>query len=134
MMHGETWWMPLMMWGPLLLLLGLAGAVGYLWARRDPAPSTVTPQPPAEAEAAQAGDPTQPAGDLSSSLPENERVLYELVAEAEDDVLQKDLPEQTGMSKATVSRVLDRLERRGLVQRVSHGMTNKVVPGDGKRS
>lgn len=133
MMHGDMWWMPLMMWGPLFVLLALAAAVGYLWARRDPAPSPASSQTDVEIDEAAPGDPPPSATGPPASLSENERAVYELVAEAEADVLQKDLPERTGMSKATVSRVLDRLERRGLVQRVSHGMTNKVVPGDRER-
>lgn len=134
MMHGEMWWMPLMMWGPLVLLLVLAGAVGYLWARNGETSAPVPPRPHSQAgtsfETEEPAAPVEPP----ESLGENERAIYELVSEADGEILQKDLPDATGLSKATVSRALDRLERRGLVQRVSHGMTNKLVLGDGTRS
>lgn len=133
MMHGEMWWMPLMMWGPLALLLVLAGAVGYLWARRDPGPSSAASKDTTETAAPPSSEAPPPSPEPPSSLSGTERVIYELVVDG-DEVLQKDLPERTGSSKATVSRALDRLERRGLVQRVSHGMTNRVVPGEGTRS
>lgn len=133
MMHGDMWWMPLMMWGPLLVLLALAVAVGYLWARQDPAPSAASSDPTAETSAVPASGASGTARDPPASLSDKERAIYDRVAEAEDDVLQKNLPEQVGMSKASVSRALDRLERRGFVQRVSHGMTNKVVLGGRER-
>lgn len=149
MMHGEMWWMPLMMWAPLLLLLLLGIAVGYLWARGSGQATASLPSG-GDLDAAphrrEAGQPSTPAGsplraEQVAGLDENEQTVYELVAHAETSsptreaatILQKELPERTGLSKATVSRVLDRLEHRGLVHRVSHGMTNKLVLGDRAR-
>lgn len=65
--------------------------------------------------------------DELSLLDEDQRVLYEIVARSDAEVYQKDLPDLTGFSKAKVSRLLDKLERKDLVHRLSHGMTNRVV-------
>lgn len=148
MMHDGMWWMPLMMWVPLLLIVALGIAVGYLWARqRDEPAERPASQAPSSRQAKQPSPGSSPTADeapgiptssreLGKQLSDNEQAVYELVAQAdaEGGVFQKDIPERTGMSKATVSRVLDRLERRGLVRRISHGMTNKLELADETRS
>lgn len=42
-------------------------------------------------------------------------------------VFQADLIEKTGFGKAKMSRIIDRLEGRGIVERKRRGMTNVVV-------
>lgn len=54
------------------------------------------------------------------------RVLSEIV-EAGGEILQSELPIQTGFSKAKITRILDSLERKGLIIRKSYGMRNKVI-------
>lgn len=60
-------------------------------------------------------------------LDEDERRVLELVRARGGDVPQGDLVPLSGYSKAKVSRVLDRLEGKGLVVRLRRGMTNQVV-------
>ena len=42
-------------------------------------------------------------------------------------VYQSDIMKKTGFSKVKVSRVLDKLEQKGLLERKRRGMTNLVV-------
>lgn len=65
--------------------------------------------------------------DRLSELEGDEHAVYKLILEEEGAVLQKALPAKAGFSKAKVSRVLDRLEQKGLVERKSYGVTNNVV-------
>ena len=41
--------------------------------------------------------------------------------------LQKDLIYELQLPKAKVTRVLDKLDQKGLIQRISYGKTNKIV-------
>ena len=66
--------------------------------------------------------------DLSSFRPEEKKV-YALVKES-GTIFQADLIEKTGFGKAKVSRIIDRLEGKGLVERKRRGMTNVVVLKD----
>ena len=66
--------------------------------------------------------------DLSSFRPEEKKV-YALVKE-NGTIFQADLIEKTGFGKAKVSRIIDRLEGKGLVERKRRGMTNVVVLKD----
>ncbi len=56
----------------------------------------------------------------------DERRLMRVIVQARGDILQRDLVRLTSFSDAKVSRLLDRLEERGLVVRERHGMTNRV--------
>ncbi|MFT4932697.1 MAG: hypothetical protein ACI91T_002596 [Natronomonas sp.] len=60
-------------------------------------------------------------------LANNEEVLYELLVDADGELPQRTLVEETELSKATVSRTLDSLEQRGLVERRRDGMGNTVL-------
>ncbi len=44
-----------------------------------------------------------------------------------DFIEQSALPEKTGISKSNVSRALDLLESRGLVEKRRRGMTNTIL-------
>jgi uncharacterized membrane protein len=56
----------------------------------------------------------------------DERRLMRVIVEAKGEILQRDLVRITAFSDAKVSRLLDRLEERGLVVRERHGMSNRV--------
>jgi hypothetical protein len=60
-------------------------------------------------------------------LANNEETLYERLLEADGELPQRTLVEETDLSKATVSRTLDSLEQRGLVERRRDGMGNTVL-------
>lgn len=112
-------------WGLFILISGLiAGiAAAYLFLARSqlgsPAPS------PAPETAAEATAPE--LEDLAVRLLDgDERRLLRVIVEAKGDILQRDLVRVTRFSDAKVSRLLDRLQERGLVVRERHGMTNRV--------
>jgi uncharacterized membrane protein len=63
---------------------------------------------------------------VSKGLRDDERSVYEAVLEAEGIIEQGQLVEKTGLSKATVSRTLDLLESKGLVEKRRRGLGNVV--------
>jgi len=63
----------------------------------------------------------------------DERMLYRRIVEAGGVVLQKDLVGAGLFSGSKVTRVLDRLEGKGLIQRERHGMTNRIRLSDAWR-
>ncbi|MDE1824627.1 MAG: MarR family transcriptional regulator [Candidatus Micrarchaeota archaeon] len=56
-----------------------------------------------------------------------ERKLYELIEQADGAIFQSELVERSKLTKVKVTRILDRLEGRGLVERRRRGMTNMVL-------
>lgn len=62
-----------------------------------------------------------------SLLKSEEKRLYELVEEAGGAIFQADLVEKSGFSKVKVTRLLDRLEGLGIIERKRRGMTNMVI-------
>ena len=75
------------------------------------------------------GDP-QPDRDrwdeTLEKLSNNQSAIYERLIEAEGELAQRQLVEETDLSKATVSRTLDKLEHRNLVERERDGMGNTI--------
>ena len=65
--------------------------------------------------------------EIVKTLKEDERKIYEAIIEAGGIIEQSELPEKTGISKASVSRTLDLLESKGLVERRRRGMGNIVL-------
>ncbi|WP_417936281.1 helix-turn-helix transcriptional regulator [Haloarcula onubensis] len=59
-------------------------------------------------------------------LADNQETVYELLIEGEGKLPQRKIVERTDLSKATVSRTLDTLEHRGLVERKRSGMGNTI--------
>ncbi|MBU0467092.1 MAG: MarR family transcriptional regulator [Nanoarchaeota archaeon] len=63
--------------------------------------------------------------DISSLKPE-EKQVFKLIQETKA-IFQSDLIDKLGFGKAKMTRVIDRLEGQGLVERKRRGMTNIVV-------
>jgi uncharacterized membrane protein len=56
----------------------------------------------------------------------DEKILFQNVID-NDGILQRDLVVKTGFSEPKVSRLLDKLERRGLIMRQRDGMGNRIL-------
>jgi len=62
-----------------------------------------------------------------SKLAKDEKVVMKVIEQADGTIFQSDLVEKSEFSKVKVSRILDKLEGRGLLERKRRGMTNVVV-------
>lgn len=65
--------------------------------------------------------------EIAKTLKEDEQKIYRAIIEAGGIIEQSKLPEKTGLSKSSVSRALDLLESKGLVERKRRGMGNIVL-------
>ena len=65
--------------------------------------------------------------DVEAKLEGDDKAVYDLVKADNGMLFQSALIEKTGFTKVKVSRVLDSLEMKGLVERKRRGMTNIVV-------
>ena len=61
------------------------------------------------------------------NLDEEEKRVMELVLANQGSIYQSDLLKETAYTKVKVTRLLDKLEGRGLVERKRRGMTNIIV-------
>ena len=61
-----------------------------------------------------------------SSLTPEQKKLYELLVKADGAMLQGDIVNKSGLNKVTVSRLLDKMEMQGMIERKRHGMSNIV--------
>ena len=57
----------------------------------------------------------------------DEKRVYELISVSDGVVFQSDIVEKTGFPKVKVTRLLDRMEHRGLLERRRRGMSNIVL-------
>lgn len=64
--------------------------------------------------------------DHLETLTGDEQEIYQIIYNAEGEILQKDII-VSNFSRSKITRLLDYLEKRGLIERKSYGMTNKVV-------
>ena len=62
-----------------------------------------------------------------SILPEEEKKVYDLILLKEGSIYQSDLIKETGLSKVKITRILDRMEGKGMIERKRRGMTNIVI-------
>jgi len=62
----------------------------------------------------------------ASILEGDEKVLFQEIVD-NDGILQRELVIKTGFSEPKVSRLLDKIERRGLIVRQRDGMGNRVL-------
>ncbi len=116
-------------WGLFILIAALiAGtAASYLFLTRVPSAQTLESGLRTAPESRGPRATVPELEDLALRLLDgDERRLIRVLVEARGDVLQRDLVKATAFSDAKVSRLLDRLEERGLVVRERQGMTNRV--------
>jgi uncharacterized membrane protein len=65
--------------------------------------------------------------EVSKGLKDDEMKVYQAVLDAGGIMNQGDLAEKSGLSKATVSRTLDLLESKGLIEKRRRGMGNIIL-------
>jgi uncharacterized membrane protein len=65
--------------------------------------------------------------DITKFLDEGEREIYGLLVDAGGSMLQRDITTVKGFSKASITRILNRLESKGIIERIRHGTTNMIV-------
>jgi uncharacterized membrane protein len=65
--------------------------------------------------------------EVIKTLTGDEKTIYEKIMSSGGVIFQSDLVEQSGFPKAKVSRILDRMEAGGLVERKRRGMANAIV-------
>ena len=92
-----------------LLLFGLGGLGAFLTAQKEPQKLSIR----------QKIDP--------KSLDEDERRIYKNMLDSNGAIFQSELMEKTGFSKVKITRTLDRLEAKNIVERRRRGMSNIVV-------
>ncbi|MFH0797893.1 MAG: MarR family transcriptional regulator [Candidatus Woesearchaeota archaeon] len=57
----------------------------------------------------------------------DEKKLFEILIDSKGTIMQSDMIAKSEMSKVKISRVLDKLEGKGLIERKRRGMTNSIV-------
>lgn len=65
--------------------------------------------------------------DIVKLLGKDEKRVYDEIIASDGFIFQADLVKKTGYSKVKVSRILDKLEAKGIVERRRRGMANVVV-------
>ena len=105
------------------LVLGISGA--YLLFS-VPVP---TEKPPAAEDAGKVilEERKKRWNELSKTLKDDERKVYETILESDGIIEQSEIVEKTGLPKANVSRGLDLLESKGLAERRRRGTGNVVL-------
>ena len=64
---------------------------------------------------------------IIDNLDADEKQVFERIIEAEGTIFQSDLVEKTNFTKVKVTRILDKLEGKKLIERKRRGMTNVVI-------
>ncbi len=111
-------WMIVSAFGIGFLLLGIGGYLMFFLKRTPVAVMDSTPLPDTEKRFRQV--------DLSS-FDEEEKKIYDLIKGKEGSAYQSDLIKEAGFSKVKITRVLDKLETKHVLERKRRGMTNIVV-------
>lgn len=61
------------------------------------------------------------------NLEEEEKSLMRIIMREEGSAYQSDLIKETSLSKVRITRILDKLEGKGLIERKRRGMTNIII-------
>lgn len=64
---------------------------------------------------------------VMSTLSQDERLVLQKTIESQGTIFQSELVDKTKFTKVKVTRILDKLEGRGLVERKRRGMTNVII-------
>jgi uncharacterized membrane protein len=61
------------------------------------------------------------------NLNEEEKNIFENIIESQGSIFQSELVDKTKLTKVKITRILDRLEGKGLIERKRRGMTNIII-------
>jgi hypothetical protein len=64
---------------------------------------------------------------IMCKLNADEKIVLEKIIESQGTIFQSDLVEKTSFTKVKMTRILDRLEGKALIERKRRGMTNVVI-------
>ena len=64
---------------------------------------------------------------IMNDLSGEEKLVFGKVIDSQGTIFQSDLVGKTKLNKVKVTRILDRLEGRGLIERKRRGMTNVII-------
>jgi TM2 domain-containing membrane protein YozV len=64
---------------------------------------------------------------IMGELDREEKLILERIIESEGAILQSELVDKTNLNKVKITRILDRLEGKNLIERKRRGMTNVIV-------
>lgn len=114
--------------GGLVFIVLLFVAILVRTRKAPEAPQPIAaPQPAPSAEVGTSQIPGEEAQKLAIRLLNgDERKMFRRIVDGGGEVLQRDLVAEGTFSKAKVTRLLDKLERKDLVVRSRYGSTNKV--------
>lgn len=65
--------------------------------------------------------------EMIKTLKDDEQKIYKMIIDSDGIINQSELTEKTGLSKASISRALDLLESKGVVEKRRRGMGNIVL-------
>ncbi len=63
----------------------------------------------------------------TKNLDKEEKNIYDLIAGNQGSIFQSEIVKKTGWSKVRVTRFLDKLEGKGIIERRRRGMTNVII-------
>ncbi len=113
-------WVIIAAYGLIFLMLAIGAYMAFFIK-----PAQVTTPKEALESAAEPKKDFKPVD--MSRLDEEETRVYELIKSKGGSAYQGDLIRETGFSKVKTTRILDRLELKGVLERKRRGMTNIIV-------
>jgi hypothetical protein len=119
-LHAGENWLPYMFGGMVSFTLLLLGGY-FIFLRKEE-------QIAGHKEIAQGITKDNPKAEKKQfDFNDDENTVLAKIKEAEGTIFQSDLVEKTGFTKVKVTRLLDKLEGKGIIERKRRGMTNVVL-------
>ncbi len=70
--------------------------------------------------------------ETEKKLEGDEKAIYQIIADNSGALFQSEVVEKSGFGKVKVTRILDKLEAKGMIERRRRGMTNMILLKDVK--
>ena len=107
----------------LIVIIGMAGWLAYsAYSKKSDGKEETT-----EAAGTITKERYKPRKVDASALDDEEKKVLAFLQQRRGSVFQSELQVHTGFSKVKVSRLLDKMEQKGIIERKRRGMANLVV-------